>query len=71
MNEKNCQEKIQEETLENPTDSPFMDLPVNMFLMDKSGNFDKNLSEAFLTLWGRDGLDFEYMVSLTTNNVKI
>lgn len=62
LKEKNCAEKMQE-ALENPTDPSFMYLPVNMFLMDKNGDFDKNLSEAFLTLWGKDGLDFEYTIS--------
>ena len=39
-------------------------IPVNLYLVDENGDLDKNLSEAFLTIWGRDGLHFNLNVSL-------
>lgn len=63
LNEKNCFDKIQETSEENFGIQLL--LPVNMFLMDDNGDFDKNLSEAFLTIWGREGLNFELPVSST------
>lgn len=57
LNEKNCFDKIQE--ISEEKFGIQLLLPVNMFLMDDNGDFDKNLSEAFLTIWGRDGLNFE------------
>lgn len=61
LNDKTCAEKMAE-NVENPSKRMF--LPVNMFIMDKNGDFDKNLSEAFLTLWGMNGLDLALPVSL-------
>ncbi|KAK6631517.1 hypothetical protein RUM44_006044 [Polyplax serrata] len=57
LSDRSCQEKIAESQGIEPNGTIF--LPVNMFLMDKNGDFDKNLSEAFLTIWGRQGLDFD------------
>jgi len=46
-----------------PEDAQVRHRPVNMFLMDDKGDFNKNLSEAFLRLWGEAGLDFPLPVS--------
>ncbi|KAL0271480.1 UNVERIFIED_CONTAM: hypothetical protein PYX00_008561 [Menopon gallinae] len=58
LNEKNCRRKIEESKDEPPSNLPVY-LPVNMFIMNENGDFDKNLSEAFLNVWGQYGLDFE------------
>lgn len=62
LNEKNCRRKI-EETKDDPPSNLPVYLPVNMFIMNENGDFDKNLSEAFLNVWGQYGLDFELPVS--------
>ncbi|EEB16306.1 hypothetical protein Phum_PHUM417640 [Pediculus humanus corporis] len=61
LSDRHCLEKIEETRRKESNRTVF--LPVNMFLMDKNRDFDKNLSEAFLTLWGRHGLDFDLPVS--------